>query len=88
LRSHLPPGGFHLLAIDPVRLDRYHIESGVSVSASYRALTAKPFDPLHPKERVKIAGSRRTLGAASLQRSATYAESTSDWHPPPMSSCS
>ena len=51
-----------LLAIDPSGLDRYHIESGVSVSASYRALTAKPYDPGDLKIRVKIAGTRRTLG--------------------------
>lgn len=51
-----------LLAIDPVRLERYHIESGVSVSGSYSALTAKPYDPGDLKIRVKIAGTRRTLG--------------------------
>ncbi len=50
-----------LLAIDPLRLDRYHIESGVSVSAAYRALTAKAFDPQDLKVRVKIASTRRTL---------------------------
>ena len=51
-----------LLAIDPVSLERYHIESGVSVSGSYSALTAKPYDPGDLKIRVKIAGTRRTLG--------------------------
>jgi hypothetical protein len=51
-----------LLAIDPVSLERYHIESGVSVSGSYSALTAKPYDPEDLKIRVKIAGTRRTLG--------------------------
>jgi hypothetical protein len=51
-----------LLAIDPIRLERYHIESGVSVSGSYSALTAKPYDPGDLKIRVKIAGTRRTLG--------------------------
>ena len=51
-----------LLAIDPLSLDRYHIESGVSVSSSYRALTAKPYNPDDLKIRVKIAGTRRTLG--------------------------
>ena len=51
-----------LLAIDPRSLNRYHIESGVSVSASYPALTAKPYDPEDLKIRVKIAGTRRTLG--------------------------
>jgi hypothetical protein len=43
-------------------LERYHIESGVSVSGSYSALTAKPYDPEGLKIRVKIAGTRRTLG--------------------------
>ena len=43
-------------------LERYHIESGVSVSGSYSALTAKPYDPEDLKIRVKIAGTRRTLG--------------------------
>ena len=51
-----------LLAIDPISLERYHIESGVSVSGSYSALTAKPYDPGDLKIRVKIAGTRRTLG--------------------------
>ena len=51
-----------LLAIDPISLERYHIESGVSVSGSFSALTAKPYDPGDLKIRVKIAGARRTLG--------------------------
>src|SRR5262245_25126866 len=51
-----------LLAIDPVGLKRYHIESGVSVSGSYSALKGKPFDPGDLKIRVKVAGARRTLG--------------------------
>jgi hypothetical protein len=32
------------VAIDPVGLERYHIESGVSVSGSFRALTVKQYD--------------------------------------------
>ena len=31
-----------LLAIDPVTLGRYHIESGVSISGGYSKLTASP----------------------------------------------
>jgi hypothetical protein len=51
-----------LLAIDPVTGNRYHIESGVSVSGSYSQLTANPFSTEHLKQRVKQAGQRRTLG--------------------------
>jgi hypothetical protein len=51
-----------LLAIDPVSLDRYHIEVGVSVSGAYSKLTAKPFSREHLKQRVKMAGQRRTVG--------------------------
>lgn len=51
-----------LVAIDPVSLERYHIESGVSVSQSYRKLTTKPFDVEKLKARVGKAGQRRTLG--------------------------
>ncbi len=51
-----------LLAIDPVNLDRYHIESGVSVSVAYSQLTAKPFSKADLRTRVKMAGQRRTVG--------------------------
>jgi len=51
-----------LLAIDLVTLDRYHIESGVSVSAAYSKLTAKPYRESMRKQRVKAAGQRRTIG--------------------------
>jgi hypothetical protein len=51
-----------LLAIDPVGLERYHIESGVSVSGSFSALTDKLYDPGDLKIRVKIGRARRTLG--------------------------
>lgn len=51
-----------LLAIDPVSGDRYHIESGVSVSGSYSNLTDKPFSTDDLKIRIKTAGQRRTLG--------------------------
>ncbi len=51
-----------LLAIDPVNLDRYHIEVGVSVSGAYSKLTAKPFSHEALKQRTKTAGQRRTIG--------------------------
>lgn len=51
-----------LLAIDPVTGQRYHIESGVSVSGSYSKLTAKPFSSEKLKIRVQTAGQRRTFG--------------------------
>lgn len=53
-----------LLAIDPKskRPNRYHIESGVSISGSFSKLTAKPFSPHDLKIRIKQAGQRRTLG--------------------------
>ena len=50
-----------LLAIDPVGLERYHIESGVSVSGSFSALTDNPYDPGNLKIPVKIAATRRTI---------------------------
>lgn len=51
-----------LLAIDPVTLNRYHIESGVSVSGSFSKLTDKPFTVDDLKQRVKAPKQRRTLG--------------------------
>jgi len=51
-----------LLAIDLVSLDRYHIESGVSVSGAYSKLTNQPYSPDVLKQRTKQAGQRRTLG--------------------------
>ena len=51
-----------LLAIDPVNSNRYHIESGVSISQSYSKLTAKPYSDQDLKIRVKTAGQRRTIG--------------------------
>jgi len=51
-----------LLAIDPVMLCRYHIESGVSVSSAFSKLTDKPFSNELLKQRVKQAEQRRTLG--------------------------
>jgi len=51
-----------LLAIDPKKFNRYHIESGVSISGSYSKLTMKPYSDQDLKVRVKAAGQRRTLG--------------------------
>lgn len=58
------PGQYEidLLAIDPRTGEKYHIESGVSVSGSYSKLTAKPFSVASLKKRVEQAGQRRTLG--------------------------
>jgi len=42
-----------LLAVDPVSLERYHIESGVSISGAYSKLTSKPFSSDDLKQRVK-----------------------------------
>jgi hypothetical protein len=51
-----------LLAIDPVTLKKYHIESSVSASKGFSRLTAKAFNPDDLKIRVKVASARRTLG--------------------------
>jgi hypothetical protein len=54
-----------LLAIDassPSRIQRYHIESGISISGSYSRLTNKSYSSEELKIRVKQAGQRRTLG--------------------------
>lgn len=51
-----------LIAIDPVSLERYHIETSISVSQSYSKLTARAFSVEKHKERVQKAGQRRTLG--------------------------
>lgn len=48
-----------LLAINPVTLDRYHIETSVSGSQVYSKLTAKPFSAL-------------LLGASSETQDATH----------------
>jgi len=51
-----------LLAIDPKTGNKYHIESGVSISGAHSKLTAKPFDPERMKVRVEKPAQRRTLG--------------------------
>jgi hypothetical protein len=51
-----------LLAIDPVTLARYHIETSVSGSQVYSKLTGKVFDPALLKVRVQKPKMRRTLG--------------------------
>jgi hypothetical protein len=58
------PGQYEidLLAIDPKTSDKYHIESGVSVSSGFSKLTAKPYDAELLKVRVQQAVQRRTFG--------------------------
>ncbi len=51
-----------LLAIDPIRGSRYHIESGVSVSGGFSKLTGDIYSPDILKQRTKQASQRRTLG--------------------------
>ena len=53
-----------LIAINPsaAALERYHIESGVSISGAYSKLTGKPFSQAQLRERVQQAGQRRTIG--------------------------
>jgi len=51
-----------LLAIDPVTLERYHIETSVSGSQVYSKLTGRDFDPALLKVRVQKPKMRRTLG--------------------------
>jgi len=51
-----------LLAIDPVTLERYHVETSVSGSQVYSKLTGKDFDPALLKVRVQKPKMRRTLG--------------------------
>jgi hypothetical protein len=45
-----------LIAIDPVKLERYHIESGVVSAQAYSSLTNKGFDP----EAANRGSTRRT----------------------------
>ena len=51
-----------LLAVNPVTLERYHIETSVSGSQVFAKLTAKTFDPILIKKRVQKPAMRRTLG--------------------------
>ncbi len=50
------------------KFQRYHIESGVSISGAYSKLTSKPYSPEDLKIRVKQAGQRRTLGYFSERK--------------------
>jgi hypothetical protein len=58
------PGQYEidLIAINPLTVERYHIESGVSISGGFSRLTAKPFHEEDFKIPVKKAPLRRTLG--------------------------
>jgi hypothetical protein len=51
-----------LFAIDPVTDERWHIETSVSISSGFSALTNEPFEAGEHKERVKAATARRKLG--------------------------
>jgi hypothetical protein len=51
-----------LFAINPANGRRYHIESTVSISKSYRALTIRDYAAGDHKVRGKAARARRTLG--------------------------
>lgn len=51
-----------LFAIDPVTDERWHIETSVSISSGFSALTNEPFTSGEHKERVKAASARRKLG--------------------------
>jgi hypothetical protein len=51
-----------LFAINPKTGDRYHIETTVSISQNFRALTSNEFLPGDHKVRGKAARARRTLG--------------------------
>jgi hypothetical protein len=54
-----------LLALDvsdPAVINRYHIESGVSISGGFSHLTNNPFSSDELKVRLKQASQRRTLG--------------------------
>lgn len=54
-----------LLAFDPnskKKVNRYHIESGVSISSGFSKLNNKPYSKADLKIRVKTAKQRRTLG--------------------------
>lgn len=64
------PGQYEidLLAINTVTHEKYHIESGVSISGSFSKLTAKPYDESDLKTRGKTAGQRRTIGYFSSRK--------------------
>jgi hypothetical protein len=66
-----------LLAIDPVKLDRYHIETSVSSSNAFSRLTAGVFDPQRLKERTQKPKMRRTLEAISSKTNSAQTPSSS-----------
>jgi hypothetical protein len=51
-----------LFAIDPVTDERWHIETSVSISSGFSALTSDAHEPGEHKVRAKQAGARRKLG--------------------------
>lgn len=55
-------GEIDLLAINPKTMERFHIETSVSISGGFSKLTGKPFDEVLVKDRVKAPEQRRTVG--------------------------
>ena len=51
-----------ILAINPVTLDRYHIESSVSISKKFSILNDKEFSAERLRDRVQKHAQRRTVG--------------------------
>jgi hypothetical protein len=54
-----------LLAVDladPKEVQRYHVESGISISGAFSRLTSKPYSSKELKVRGKQPSQRRTLG--------------------------
>jgi hypothetical protein len=51
-----------LLAIDPKKLDRYHIETSISGAQGFSKLTGQKFDSTLMMDRVQAPRMRRTLG--------------------------
>ncbi len=64
------PGQYEidLLAINPATLERYHIETGISISGGFSKLTNEPYSDEDLKVRVKQAGQRRTIGYFALRK--------------------
>lgn len=64
------PGQYEidLLAINPVTMERYHIETTVSISSGFSKLKDTPFDLELVKQRLHQAHQRRTLGYFSERK--------------------
>jgi hypothetical protein len=55
-----------LLAIDPVTLRRYHIETSISGAQGFSKLTGQKFDPALLKVRVQVPTSHSGLGLVPI----------------------